>query len=32
LIQTSDRPLNRLTEAELCPGSKKLADINAGFR
>lgn len=32
LIQTSERPLNTLTEAELCPGSKTLADINAGFR
>ncbi len=32
LIQTSDRPLNALTQAELCPGSRILEDINAGFR
>lgn len=32
LISTSDKPLNSLKEADLCPGSKTLADINAGFR
>jgi 2-oxoglutarate/2-oxoacid ferredoxin oxidoreductase subunit beta len=31
-LNTSHIPLNKLTEKELCPGSKALADINAGFR
>jgi len=32
MIQTSDRPLNTFTKAELCPGSEMLKDINAGLR
>lgn len=32
LINTSDRPLNSLTQAELCPGSDLLAKINEGLR
>jgi 2-oxoglutarate/2-oxoacid ferredoxin oxidoreductase subunit beta len=32
VIQTTDKPLNTLTEAELCPGNDALKDINAGQR
>ena len=32
LLETSDRPLNTLTEKELCPGSVALNGINAGLR
>jgi 2-oxoglutarate ferredoxin oxidoreductase subunit beta len=32
LIQTSDRPLNSLGQAELCPGSEMLDKINASLR
>ncbi|HYJ90205.1 MAG TPA: hypothetical protein VEV84_02770, partial [Pyrinomonadaceae bacterium] len=32
IIQTNERPLNTLTEAELCPGSSALEKINAGLR
>lgn len=32
LINTTDTPLNKLTEKELCPGSKVLQEINAGLR
>ncbi len=32
LIQTSDRPLNSLTKAELCPGSEILESINKSLR
>lgn len=32
LMQTVETPLNRLGEAELCPGSAVLAEINAGYR
>jgi 2-oxoglutarate ferredoxin oxidoreductase subunit beta len=32
LIQTSEMPLNKLTEKELCPGSKLLEEINDEFR
>ena len=32
LIKTSDKPLNRLTEKDLCPGNDALQDINAGLR
>jgi 2-oxoglutarate ferredoxin oxidoreductase subunit beta len=32
LIQTSETPLNSLTEKELCPGSAILAEINADLR
>jgi len=28
----SERPMNDLTEKELCPGQKVLDEINAGFR
>ncbi|WP_077032936.1 2-oxoacid:ferredoxin oxidoreductase subunit beta [Pelomonas sp. KK5] len=31
-LNTSARPLNQLAEAELCPGAKALAKINAGLR
>jgi 2-oxoglutarate ferredoxin oxidoreductase subunit beta len=32
LMKTSDRPLNSLNEAELCPGMDALEAINKGFR
>jgi len=32
MIQTSDRPLNALTEKELCPGPEVLRNINAELR
>ena len=32
IMQTTDRPLNELGEAELCPGSAALEDINQSFR
>lgn len=31
-LNTTEKPLNTLTEADLCPGSKALAGINKGFR
>jgi 2-oxoglutarate ferredoxin oxidoreductase subunit beta len=32
IIQSSDRPLNSLTQAELCPGSAALAKLNESLR
>jgi 2-oxoglutarate ferredoxin oxidoreductase subunit beta len=32
MINTTDTPLNQLTEKELCPGSEVLDSINNGFR
>lgn len=32
LLQTSDKPLNTMTEKELCPGNDALKEINAGQR
>ncbi len=32
LAHTAERPLNQLTEAELCPGNAILQQINAGMR
>ncbi len=32
MIETSDRPLNAIGQAELCPGSSALAAINDGLR
>jgi len=32
LLQTSDTPLNKLTQKDLCPGSEKLKEINKGLR
>lgn len=32
VLNTTDTPLNQLTEKELCPGNEKLAGINAEFR
>lgn len=32
VLNTSRRPLNTLTEAELCPGSGRLSEINARLR
>ncbi|HEX5626052.1 MAG TPA: 2-oxoacid:ferredoxin oxidoreductase subunit beta [Saprospiraceae bacterium] len=32
MLNTSDRPLNKLTEKELCPGNVKLQEINASLR
>ncbi|MFV0389029.1 MAG: 2-oxoacid:ferredoxin oxidoreductase subunit beta [Pyrinomonadaceae bacterium] len=32
LLETTEKPLNKLTEAELCPGSKVLEEINESFR
>lgn len=31
-LDTTEKPLNTLTEADLCPGSKALAGINKSFR
>jgi 2-oxoglutarate ferredoxin oxidoreductase subunit beta len=31
-LQTSAKPLNRLNEAELCPGAATLARLNASLR
>jgi 2-oxoglutarate ferredoxin oxidoreductase subunit beta len=32
ILQTSQRPLNTLTESDLCPGNKMLENINASLR
>ena len=32
LLETSDKPLNTLTESDVCPGSAILEEINASFR
>jgi 2-oxoglutarate/2-oxoacid ferredoxin oxidoreductase subunit beta len=32
LIETSDTPLNQLSESDLCPGAASLSSINAGLR
>lgn len=32
ILNTADKPLNKMTEAELCPGNDVLQKINAGFR
>jgi 2-oxoglutarate ferredoxin oxidoreductase subunit beta len=32
VLGTTDRPLNELSELELCPGSKALEAINASLR
>ncbi|TND08210.1 MAG: 2-oxoglutarate ferredoxin oxidoreductase subunit beta [Bacteroidetes bacterium] len=32
VLQTTDTPLNQLTEEVLCPGSEALSEINAGLR
>ena len=32
VLDTSRRPLNTLTQEELCPGSRFLGSINAGLR
>ncbi|HEU4716219.1 MAG TPA: 2-oxoacid:ferredoxin oxidoreductase subunit beta [Bacteroidia bacterium] len=32
ILNTTQKPLNTLTEKELCPGSSALADINSGLR
>ena len=32
MIRTADRPLNNLTEADLCPGSEALRNLNAALR
>ena len=32
MIETCNRPLNALTEADLCPGNRVLEDINASLR
>ncbi|HCY05540.1 MAG TPA: 2-oxoglutarate ferredoxin oxidoreductase subunit beta [Gammaproteobacteria bacterium] len=32
IMETVDQPLNELNEAQLCPGSAALNDINAGYR
>lgn len=31
-LNTVDKPLNQLSEKELCPGTAALAEINAGYR
>lgn len=32
ILKTTEKPLNTLLEADLCPGNNVLQDINAGFR
>jgi 2-oxoglutarate ferredoxin oxidoreductase subunit beta len=32
MINTTERPLNKLTEADLCPGSEMLRNLNASLR
>ena len=32
VLETSQRPLNQLDEADLCPGNKMLVNINASLR
>ncbi len=32
ILNTTETPLNQLTEGVLCPGSEKLSALNAGFR
>ncbi len=32
ILSTTPRPLNSLTEKDLCPGTEKLREINAGLR
>ena len=32
VLETSQRPLNRLEESDLCPGNKMLENINASLR
>ena len=32
ILNTSDKPLNKMSEKELCPGNEILQKINAGFR
>ena len=32
VLQTATRPLNRMSQRELCPGSRFLDSINAGLR
>lgn len=32
ILQTTDKPLNTLTESVLCPGSEALNEINASLR
>lgn len=32
MLETSQRPLNQLDEADLCPGNKMLLNINASLR
>lgn len=32
LIQTADKPLNKMTEEDLCPGAEALEEINASLR
>lgn len=31
-LNTADKPLNKLSQTELCPGSKRLQEINQSFR
>jgi len=32
ILNTADKPLNKLTQAELCPGSSALEKLNASLR
>ena len=32
VLETSQRPLNTLTESDLCPGNRALENINASLR
>ena len=32
ILNVSDKPLNEMTQNELCPGSEKLKDINLGLK
>jgi 2-oxoglutarate ferredoxin oxidoreductase subunit beta len=32
VLNTSEKPLNKLSQDELCPGNEKLQEVNMGFR
>ena len=32
ILNVSDKPLNKMEQKELCPGSEKLQDINSGLK
>ena len=32
ILNVSDKPLNKMGQKELCPGSERLQDINSGLK